>query len=128
MALFFVTRYIKILWRFHIYENFFVSTEFVEDITILKSCRWVRIWEYQISFLRFGSAMIFWSRMGYHPILDARFALFSPSSFRKSYAVFLVFFVHNEQKFVSFLVYTEVKKNLFLWPRTFNSCLLIITN
>ena len=43
----------------------------------------IRMQRYEISFLRFGSAMIFSSKMGYHPILDARFAPFSPNSPRK---------------------------------------------
>ena len=72
----------------------------------------VEIW---IFFLRFGSAMIFSSGMGYHPILDARFAPFSSSSFKKKVTNFFwFFFAPTESKKILniYLKYCNKKYNI----------------
>ena len=71
----------------------------------------IRMQRYEISFLRFGSAMIFSSRMEYYQILDTRFASFSPNLLRKkSYAWFFGFFWSLvPENLVNIIAYRDIK-------------------
>ena len=112
---FFFTRYIKILWRFHIFENFFVSTESGEDMTIFKLCRWVKISESEFNRSRCVDMKFFFSD------LDPRWrqiCLVSPSSSRKKITLIFWFFLFTDgiENFLAKLS-TQLKfsqKNIFI--------------